>query len=76
MSNLLTLEITHQAQRATRSPANGPCRCVRRTCWHTRDCRGNGIVRVLRVADPVGTPRTSVILCRECAAPTQRNRVA
>lgn len=59
-----------------RTPANGPCACARRTCWHVRHCPGHGVVRVLRAANSNGQTPLSVVLCRECAAPTQRNRVA
>jgi hypothetical protein len=59
-----------------RRPASGPCACSRSTCWHARGCRGNGSVRIIRTPDPTKTFRPSVVLCRECAAPTQRNRVA
>jgi hypothetical protein len=70
------LQESLEPAKATRTPASGACRCARRTCWHSRDCRSSGVVRILRVANPEGTPRTSVVLCRECAAPTQRKRVA
>ena len=59
-----------------RRPASGPCACARNSCWHARGCRGNGVVRIIRAPDPTKTFRPSVVLCRECAAPTQRNRVA
>jgi hypothetical protein len=62
--------------KASRSPATGACKCIRRLCWHQRECRSTGVVRVLRAPDQEGKNRTSVVLCRECAAPTQRNRVA
>jgi hypothetical protein len=60
---------------ATRTAASGPCGCARRSCWHQRQCRSNGIVRILRAPDPISELRSSVVLCRECAAPTQRQRV-
>ncbi len=59
-----------------RTPASGACRCSRRTCWHQGSCRASAVVRVLRaVGSPEAEP-SSVTLCRECAAPTRRNRVA
>jgi hypothetical protein len=61
---------------ATRTPASGACKCSRTTCWHQRQCRSNGVVRILRVAKLNEDVGKSVVLCRECAAPTQRNRVA
>lgn len=61
---------------ATRSPAAGACGCHRHFCWHQRHCRSNGVVRILRAPNPGTDIRSSVILCRECAAPTQRTRVA
>ena len=62
--------------KATRTPASGPCACARRTCWHVRQCRGTGVVRVLRAVNSNGSTSSSVVLCRECAASTQRNHVA
>jgi hypothetical protein len=62
--------------RATRTPATGSCGCVRRSCWHQRQCRSSGVVRILRVPEPDTDIRTSVVLCRECAAPTRRQRVS
>lgn len=62
--------------KAVRTPAAGPCRCSRRTCWHAHDCRASGIVRILRAPKVEGGPSASVVLCRECAAPTRRQRVA
>ena len=59
-----------------RSPASGPCTCTRRACWHSRDCRGSGVVRILRAPAFEGAPRAAVVLCRECATPSRRNRVA
>jgi hypothetical protein len=61
---------------ATRTPASGACKCARQTCWHQRQCRSNGVVRILRAAKANEEVRKSVVLCRECAAPTQRHRVA
>jgi hypothetical protein len=61
--------------RATRTPASGPCGCSRHHCWHQRQCRSSGVVRILRAPDPVSELRSSVVLCRECAAPSQRQRV-
>jgi hypothetical protein len=61
---------------ATRTPASGPCKCARNSCWHQRQCKSNGIVKILRAAKAEGEKRTSVVLCRECAAPTRRQRVA
>ena len=62
--------------KATRTPASGPCGCHRHQCWHQRQCRSNGVVRILRAPDPVTERRSSVVLCRECAAPTMRLRVS
>lgn len=62
--------------RASRTPASGVCGCVRRSCWHQRQCRSSGTVRVLRIAEADNDDRSSVVLCRECAAPTQRKRVS
>jgi hypothetical protein len=62
--------------KAIRTPASGPCGCKRHQCWHQRQCRSNGVVRILRAPDPVSEQRSSVVLCRECAAPTQRLRVS
>ena len=61
---------------ATRSPASGACGCARRMCWHSRQCRSNGVIRILRAPKPDSDVRTGVILCHECAAPTQRARIA
>ena len=61
---------------AQRRPASGPCGCARRTCWHQRTCRSNGIVKILRAPAKDSGRQSSVVLCRECAAPTRRNRVA
>lgn len=61
---------------ATRTPATGACKCARRTCWHQRQCRSNGAVRIIRAGEANEGDRKSVVLCRECAAPTQRYRVA
>jgi len=60
----------------TRTAASGPCKCTRRTCWHARDCRSSGVVKIVRAPVPERATRSSVVLCRECAAPTRRNRVA
>jgi len=62
--------------RPVRAAASGPCRCSRRSCWHSRQCNSNGVVRISRVAASSAESISSVVLCRECAAPTQRNRVA
>ncbi|MGA2294785.1 MAG: hypothetical protein ABSG24_06120 [Acidimicrobiales bacterium] len=62
--------------KAIRTPASGSCGCARRNCWHQRQCRSSGYVRILRVPAPDTEVRTSVVLCRECAAPTQRKRVS
>jgi hypothetical protein len=64
------------AVQPVRSAASGPCRCSRHTCWHARDCRSSGVIRILRISASTGESSSSVVLCRECAAPTQRNRVA
>jgi hypothetical protein len=61
---------------ATRTPASGACGCARRLCWHQRQCRSSGVVRILRAPDPKKETRSSVVLCRECAAPTQRQRAS
>ena len=61
---------------STRRPASGPCKCARNTCWHQHQCKSNGIVKILRAAKTEDEERTSVVLCRECAAPTRRQRVA
>jgi hypothetical protein len=60
----------------TRTPASGACKCARQSCWHQRQCRSNGAVRILRAAKSNEEVRKSVVLCRECAAPSQRHRVA
>ncbi len=60
----------------SRQPASGPCRCSRRTCWHHGACRASGVVRVYRAGNAPGEPPPAVVLCRECAAPSQRTRVA
>ena len=62
--------------KAIRMPVTGYCRCSRHTCWHVRDCRSTAYVRVERAPKQEGAPSTSVVLCRECAAPTRRTRVA
>jgi hypothetical protein len=62
--------------KATRTPASGPCGCARRMCWHQRQCRSSGVVRILRAPEPKKETRSSVVLCRECAAPTQRQRAS
>jgi hypothetical protein len=64
------------AVRPARAAASGPCRCSRRSCWHSRQCKTSGVVRISRVKASSGESNSSVVLCRECAAPTQRNRVA
>jgi hypothetical protein len=63
-------------RRPVRTAASGPCRCSRRTCWHARDCRSGGVVRILRASPTTEKTNCSVVLCRECAAPTQRMRMA
>jgi len=62
--------------KATRTPASGACGCARRLCWHQRQCRSKGVVRILRAPEPKKETRSSVVLCRECAAPTQRQRAS
>ena len=62
--------------KAIRSAASGPCRCARRTCWHARECHSSGVVRIHRAPKVEGGLTSSVVLCRECAAPTRRQRVA
>jgi hypothetical protein len=62
--------------KAVRTPASGACKCARNSCWHQKTCRSNGVVRILRAPVPGKEDRSSVVLCRECAAPTRRNRVA
>jgi hypothetical protein len=78
VSNLLGFPSTGEPTpvKATRTPASGPCKCARNACWHQKTCRSNGVVRILRAPDPKTDARSSVVLCRECAAPTRRNRVA
>ena len=78
MGNLLGLPSMGEPARitATRTPASGACKCARRACWHQKTCRSNGVIRILRAPDPGSETRSSVVLCRECAAPTRRNRVA
>jgi hypothetical protein len=71
----VTSEVSNP-RKPIRRPASGPCGCARTSCWHQRGCRSNGVVRILRAPNPAKTFRPSVVLCRECAAPTQRNRVA
>lgn len=62
--------------KAVRTPATGACGCHRHSCWHQRVCRSSGVVKILRAPHPETGDRSSVILCRECAAPTPRKRVA
>jgi hypothetical protein len=62
--------------RATRTAASGACGCARRWCWHQRQCRSSGVVRILRAPEPNKDARSSIVLCRECAAPTQRSRAS
>jgi hypothetical protein len=62
--------------KATRTPASGACGCARRSCWHQRQCRSSGVIRILRAPEPKKEIRSSVVLCRECAAPTQRSRAS
>ncbi|MFI5035378.1 MAG: hypothetical protein ACHQFZ_04150 [Acidimicrobiales bacterium] len=78
MSNQLSDAPGHETTPVTpiRRPASGPCKCTRRTCWHQHDCRASGVVRILRAVDPKKKTPSSVVLCRECAIPTRRNRVA
>ncbi len=78
MGDLHEATAIHWAERAgrTRQPASGPCGCSRRSCWHHAHCRSSGVVRVYREPQPNREFPPSVILCRECAAPTQRTRVA
>ncbi|MDE3083500.1 MAG: hypothetical protein KGJ39_08825 [Acidobacteriota bacterium] len=76
----MEIETTSTSRASTvtslRTPASGACRCSRRSCWHQGACRASAVVRVLRAVDGPETDATSVTLCRECAAPTRRNRVA
>jgi hypothetical protein len=67
---------TLEPVKATRTSASGACGCARRSCWHQRQCRSNGVVRILRAPDPKKETRSSVVLCRECAAPTRRQRAS
>ena len=60
----------------TRTPASGACRCARHSCWHARDCKSSGVVRIQRAPKIDGGPPSTVVLCRECAAPTRRTSVA
>jgi hypothetical protein len=78
VSDLLTVVRLNDAPvvKPKRSSATGPCRCARHTCWHQRDCKNRGIVRINRDLKPNATFAPSVVLCRECAAPTQRTYVA
>jgi hypothetical protein len=62
--------------RAIRMPITGYCRCARHTCWHARECRSTAYVRIERAPKEEGAPSSSVVLCRECAAPTRRQSVA
>jgi hypothetical protein len=59
-----------------RLTASGPCRCSRHSCWHARNCNSSGVVRVFRKTSASEKPNSSVVLCRECAAPSQRVRVS
>ena len=68
--------ITPAGAAPRRVPASGPCGCSRRSCWHHSQCRSTGVVRVYRATGAERQSTPSVILCRECAAPTQRTRVA
>ncbi|HEY1825095.1 MAG TPA: hypothetical protein VGG21_03945 [Acidimicrobiales bacterium] len=61
--------------RSVRLPGAGPCKCSRKTCWHQQGCRSTGAVKILRMAD-IEEERKYVTLCRECAAPSRRQRVA
>jgi hypothetical protein len=54
---------------ASRTPVSAACGCARRTCWHARHCRLSGVGRIPRAVDSEAGPRTSVVLCRECATP-------
>lgn len=69
-------EVPTSPAKATRTPASGACRCARHSCWHARDCKSSGVVRILRAPKIDGGPTSSVVLCRECAAPTRRTSVA
>lgn len=62
--------------RPVRAAASGPCRCSRHSCWHMRECRSRGSVRIIREPAVGGVSNGSIVLCRECAAPTQRKRIA
>lgn len=73
---LVLLDSDTPAVRPVRSAASGPCRCSRRSCWHMRQCHSRGIVRIFRVNPSGGESNFSIVLCRECAAPTQRKRMA
>lgn len=69
------IPITTSAPQRSVMGVSGICRCSRHTCWHQRSCHSAAYVRVERVA----TPRSEaswVVLCRECAAPTRRQRTA
>jgi hypothetical protein len=69
-------EPTAKPVKATRTPASGACGCARRSCWHQRQCRSSGVVRILRAPEPKKETRSSVVLCRECAAPSRRQRAS
>lgn len=69
------IPITTPAPQRSLMSVSGVCGCARHTCWHQRECRSSAYVRIERVP----TPRTAaswVVLCRECAAPTRRQRTA
>jgi hypothetical protein len=58
-----------------RSAGSGPCQCGRHTCGHAGDCHAGGVVRFSR--NSRSQFNTSVVLCRECAAPhTSQSRAA
>lgn len=78
MSDLLAVARVSETPvvKPKRSAATGPCGCARHTCWHHRNCRNGGVVRITRDVKANATFAPSVILCRECAAPTQRTYVA
>jgi hypothetical protein len=61
--------------RPLRTAASGPCRCNRHTCGHAGECHSGGVVRFLRNSRSKDV--SSVVLCRECAAPhTSQSRGA
>jgi hypothetical protein len=73
---LVPLDSDSRDVRPLRLAASGKCRCRRRFCWHMRECRSSGNVRILRSNIAGEDSNSWVVLCRECAAPTHRKRSA